>query len=171
MLCMCVCRNGNNDEKQLTKIGITKTLWLYLITVISKVMENLSFCFPIKRQTDKFVLWSTGRPAMTWRCLKTPEESMKHQPVLAFVSIGMNYRAEMVIRLALNWIYRKTEKEFGKRLHQWFEVHKDLHSRKENGVISNVWWRNLWKPVWCFYVVHRKEQVQKFFNHLHMWNF
>lgn len=52
---------------------------------------------------------------------------------------------------------------FGKRLHWWFEVHKDVHYGKENGVIFNVWWRNLWNPVYCFCVIHRREQIQKLF--------
>lgn len=43
---------------------------------------------------------------------------MKHQAILAFASIGLNYRAKTVIRLALNWINRKIEKGFGKRLHR-----------------------------------------------------
>lgn len=44
---------------------------------------------------------------MTPCCLKTPEGSKKYQPVLSFASSGLNYRAKMVIKIALNWINRK----------------------------------------------------------------
>lgn len=35
---------------------------------------------------------------------------MKHQAILAFANIGLNYRAKIVIKLALNWISRKIER-------------------------------------------------------------
>lgn len=161
MLGMCAHRNGIKDEKDPTKSAWQRfscytwgqwSLKKWRRNLLLKVKKRSLFCAE---------LWDPPWLGDAW---KQQKEAWNIRQFLTLQ--GLIITLKSIIRLELNWINKNMGKGLGKRLHWWFEVDKDVHYRREDGVILNMWWRNLWKPACCFYTIYRIEPFQKFFHYL-----
>lgn len=165
MLSMCAHRNGSKDEKELTKSAwqrLSSCTWgqwslkKWRINLLLKVKKRNVFCAE---------LWDQPWHGDAWKQQKEAWNVRQFLPLQGLITA-----LKSIIRLELKWINRNIGKGLGKRPHWWFEVHKDVHYRKEDGVILNMWWRNLWKLACCFYVIYRTEHFRNsltIFNLLH----
>lgn len=161
VLSMCALRNGSKDKEELTK-SAWQRLSSYTWGQWSLKKWRMNLLLKVKKRSlFSAELWAQPWHGDAWKQQKEAGNIRHFLPLQGLIT-GL----ESIIRLEVNWINRNIGKGLGKKVHWWFEVHKDGHYRKEDGVILNIWWRNLWMSACCFYVIYRMAPFQKFSNNL-----